>query len=258
MQVTRSTDRDLEQVLAWLRDEYDEEQGAGFWANREMIRRAHTGEEDRFGEVNELWVVREANVAVAFQVGRYSPEITCVRDDRKGRGYGTALFQAGLARAMAYGATRLVGQCSPESSLTFWLKMGFRQTGENGGLGFGVPVEMLLPRSLPLPTGDKIEVDVELAVLPEDVLYGAERPPLVQAAPQAAIVRDTNRVHLAERFLIPDGNDATKDAALLVRVDGEELYFDKAKYREAEEMGVRYDPLPGGLRYLDFIDLPAV
>lgn len=258
MQVTRSTDRDLEQVLAWLRHEYDEEEGVGFWANREMIRQAHTGEEGRFGEVNELWVVREGDEAVAFQVGRYSPEITCVRNDRKGRGYGTALFKAGLARAIEDGATRLVGQCSPESSLPFWLKMGFRQTGESGGLGFGVPVEMLLPRSLPLPTGDTLEVAVELAVFPEDVLYGVDRPPLVQTAPQAAMVRGSNRVHLAERFLIPDRNDTSKDPALLVRVNGEKLYFDKAKYREAEEIGVQYDPLPRGMRFLDFIDVPAI
>lgn len=252
MTVEQSKDEDLEYILHWLKAQWDDDGScSGFWGNRNIIRKAHE-------ETSEMWVVREDGKAIAFQVGRYSPDITCVKDTHQRKGYGTALFQAGLERAHADNVTMLSGECSPAASLPFWIKMGFKQIGDGSGYGQGIPVEMYLERRLKLPEGDGVlDVEVELYVYPENALYGKAAPlPLVSAKPEARMMRGETRVHLGERFLIPDANDAIRDPALKVLVNGEQLYFNKAKYPGAEELGVQDDPR--GCRYIDFLDVPAI
>jgi len=248
--VTSSTDDDLGYIIQWLKEQFDDVEGIGFWGNRNLIRRSH--EEDR-----DMWVVREGGNAIAFQIGKYSPDITCVKDTHQGNGYGTALFKAGLERAYSDGVVRLSGDCMPETSLPFWQKMGFRQTAPSGGIGRGIPVEMWLPKSLTLPEGEEaLSVEVELFVVPERALYGKAVEPLAKAKPQARLLKGQTRVYLAERFHIPDREEASGDPALRVLVNGEQIYFDKAKYPEAAQLGVQFDPL--GNRFMDFLNVPAL
>lgn len=251
MTVEQSTDEDLEYILHWLKAQWDDDGGcSGFWGNRNIIRKAHE-------ETSEMWVVREDGKAVAFQVGRYSPDITCVKDTHQRKGYGTALFRAGLERAHADNVTMLSGECSPAASLPFWVKMGFKQTKVNQGYGQGIPVEMWLPRNLPLPKDDDAkDVDVELAIFPEKVRWEKSTPAVILVKPTARIKAGDTRVHLGERFFIPDQSDNIGDPMLRAVVNGEQLFFDKAKYPEAETLGVQFDPL--GNRFVDFLDVPAI
>jgi GNAT superfamily N-acetyltransferase len=249
--VDQSTDEDLEYILHWLKAQWDDDGGgSGFWGNRKIIRKAHE-------ETSEMWVVREDGKAVAFQVGRYSPDITCVKDTHQRKGYGSALFRAGLERAHADDVTMLSGECNPEASLPFWLKMGFKQTKENRGYRQGIPVEMWLPRNLPFPDGDvATDVEVELAIFPEKVRWEKSTRAATVVRPTARMKAGKTRVHLGERFFIPDQSDSLGDPVLMCTVNGRQVFFDKAKYPEAEALGVQRDPL--GTRYIDFLDVPAI
>ncbi len=91
MRAIRAEERDLESILTWLEREYNETLGDGFWCNRRVIRRS-------FEDAN-LWVIRNNDEAVAFQVGNYAAEIACVRQDFQRQGLGKKLFKAALARA---------------------------------------------------------------------------------------------------------------------------------------------------------------
>tara|TARA_R110000850_G_scaffold261873_3_gene390124 strand:- start:14606 stop:15361 length:756 start_codon:yes stop_codon:yes gene_type:complete len=248
--VEQSKDEDLEYILHWLKAQWDDDGGcSGFWGNRNIIREAHE-------ETSELWVVREEGKAIAFQVGRYSPDISCVKDTHQRKGYGTALFQAGLARAHADGVNRLSGECNPEASLPFWLKMGFKQSTGNRGYAQGIPVEMWLPRKLPFPDDDvATDVEVELAIFPEKVRWEKSTPAAILVKPTARMNAGDTRVHLGERFFIPDQSDNLGDPVLMATVNGRQVFFDKAKYPEAETLGVQFDPL--GNRFIDFLDVPA-
>lgn len=114
--VVRGTHEDVAEILRWLKAEFDVDHD-GFWHNRNIVERAVDDE--------ELWVIREDGLAVAFLVGNYAPDILNVRQDRQRRGLGEALFAASLARAEAADVVVLNITCMPPTSLPFWRRMGF-------------------------------------------------------------------------------------------------------------------------------------
>ena len=67
--VVKATPADLTTVLGWLEREYDDD-GEGFWCNRRLIERAL--------DDGDLWAIRGAGDAVAFQVGHYAAPMPCI------------------------------------------------------------------------------------------------------------------------------------------------------------------------------------
>src|SRR5689334_16641279 len=122
MSVVKATKRDLTAILTWLKREYEETDGEGFWCNREIIKRSQAE--------GDLWVIRRDGAPVAFQVGNYAADIACVRGDVQRQGLGTELFEASLARARRDNVNVLSGQCSPTSSFPFWQRLGFERYNE--------------------------------------------------------------------------------------------------------------------------------
>jgi GNAT superfamily N-acetyltransferase len=121
MRVEKATRGDLDFVLSWLQLEYAEK-GEGFWSNKDAIRSS-------LGD-DTLWIIRNDGKVAAFQVGNYSADIVCVREDLQGQGLGTKLFEASLARAIRDDVNLLTGECSPPTSLSFWEKHGFERYGD--------------------------------------------------------------------------------------------------------------------------------
>jgi len=140
LNVEQATSADLEQILSWLEREY-REHGEGFWDNEGVIRSSLESE--------DLWVVRENGEAVALQVGRY-PEIVSVRKDKQNQGFGTALFEASLARALSDNVNMLSGVCSPRSSFPFWQRRGFERYGSMSDAA-DPQVRLVLHRELDVP-----------------------------------------------------------------------------------------------------------
>lgn len=223
--VIRGTHHDVDEILRWLKAEFEIDHD-GFWHNRNLIAGAVENE--------ELWVVREAGSAVAFQVGTYAPDILCVRQDRKGHGRGSTLFAAALARAEADDVMILNITCMPRESLGFWRKQGFEPVGPIPEWG-EIPARRILGRTFPLPD-DLPRVKVEVRFHAERALYDDTIGPVDSQAVTGAVTADGDIV--LERRVIGVSPDSG-DLAVQLIVDGRELCFCKAKYPEAESLGVR-------------------
>ena len=247
--VVKATRRDLDEILGWLEREYAEDGGEGFWANRHLIENAQIQHDD-------LWVVREGERAVAFQVGNYSPEIVSVRKELRHLGLGQKLFSASLRRSIDDNVNVLRVECAPSTSLGFWQKMGFEQYHDRYRPS-SLLARMILDREFELPEGLPSS-EVRVSFFPEAAGYGYQDkqiPPIVEwtvagsATPQKTIL-------LERRVLcLSDSEPSGKDLVVRIEIDGAELCFCKAKYEEAEACGVLRDR-HGGCFYIDEVKLP--
>lgn len=240
--VVLATADDLSFILTWLKEEHDAN-NEGFWVNRNVISRAF--------EEGDLYVVRLNGEAVAYQVGHYSPDITNVRQNLQRRGYGAALFEAGVDRAYGDGVNVLSGQCAPETSLPFWLKHGFEQYEDRYRRG-DILVRRLLHRTYDLP--DHLpRVRVAVRFYPEGALYGDENAvPIATYNMKGAVQPDgliqLNRRALAAASQEPDG----QDLVVRVEVDGVTRCFGEAKHPEQVSAGVARGERDGSF-YIDLI-----
>lgn len=241
MEVVQATQADLDCILGWLEREHEED-GQGFWVNKRLIIEAL--------ESAELTVIRDGGAAVAFQVGKHAPDISSVRKDRRGRGYGSALFETGLRRAINDDVNVLNITCAPATSWTFWRRFGFEPTSPVQEWG-EVKARRILEREYELPEG--APVDVEIAFYPEEATYGSGEAvePYAVYRPKSARLAD-NTIALDRRVvgIKPDG--VWGDLVVRVVVEREERCFCKAKYEEAEAVGVIKNRLDGTY-YLDQI-----
>ncbi len=229
--VKKARPEDLAVILDWLKREYDED-GSGFWSNRNIITRA-------LEETDDLWVIRRGQQAVAFQVGDHAADIVSVRKDLRGSGYGTALFEASLQRAMRHEVNVLEGECSPRSSLTYWQGHGFEQY-QDRNRPHQVMLRRILPRLYDLPP-QAPRVEVIISFYPEEAQYYG-RPhvePVARHHVIGARLADGS-IQLERRVLgLSDDEPEGGDLTVKVEVDGEERCFCKAKYEEAAGVGIR-------------------
>ena len=221
--------RDLIDILSWLEREYEKD-GEGFWSNREIIKRSF--------EDGDLWVIRENGVAVAFQVGDYATDILCVRKDRQRRGFGSALFEASLVRAMKDNLNVLEGECSPPSSLPFWQKQGFERYNDPTGHG-RITVRKALQREHDVP--DRMpKVEVGISFFSEEVLYPQNVSPL-EVIHLVGGEDSNGAIKLPRRVILFTNNKPkNKDLVVKIVVNGVGRCFCKAKYPEAKAVGVLY------------------
>lgn len=244
IQPERAVAADLKVILAWLEGEY-QDVGWGFWSNRCGIRRSF--------EEGDLWVIRDDDEAVAFQVGDYGTDIVCVRKDRQRQGFGTALFEFSLARAIKDNVNVLAGDCSPPESLPFWLKMGFEQCGEPGSWG-EIPVRRVLNREHDIPT-HLPRVEVIVRFFPEAILYDHTVPHLSECRLTGGL-RENGLIVLPRRVIgISDDYGKNKDLVVKIVAGSDERCFCKAKHRQAKAVGVRYD-CKGESFYIDEVKQP--
>ena len=242
-EVVVATREDLTCIFSWLKREYDEDGGSGFWCNQSVIS-------DALCKPGNLWVIRRNGEAVAFQVGEYSAAILSVRKEDRKRGLGRSLVEASIERALVANVNVLSGQCAPETSLPFWKRMGFEEY-DDPHQPSDLMVRRVLPRTFNLPA-DLPAVRVVIGFYPEAAQYdlGKNIPPIIEH-PVAAARDHDGSVMLARRVLgffddEPDGRD------LLVRIEvnGLTVCFCKAKYREAQSVGVQQDDI-GGVFFVD-------
>ena len=224
--VLPATEDDLRLILGWLQREYEED-GEGFWCNRGVITRS-------FHEDHNLWVIREAGEAVAFQVGDYGTDIVCVRKDRRGRGYGTTFVHFSVDRALEDDVNVLKGECSPTSSLPFWEKMGFERYEDPNAW---VAVRRVLHRDHDIPV-DLPEVEVIVSFYPEDAIYLSEVSPFKVHRLIGGLL-DSGKVRLPCRVIGLTDGAYPKDLVVKVEAGGVQLCFCKAKYDEAQAVGVQ-------------------
>lgn len=243
--VEHATDSDLEAILAWLKIEYSEDNGEGFWNNRALIERNHR-------HYRELFVTREAGEAVSFHLGQHAPSIVSTRKDRRGRGHAEAHLVAAIARCRTDNVNILDIECEPRSSWAFWQKRGFVRYGNMSDWG-QITARMVLETRHTLPQGPRGRVLIEF--FPEEASYKEGIDRLYGWSIDAALLPDGS-YQLPERLFGHSRDIAVgRDLVVRVTVDDHMLYFDKAKYDEAEALGVKHDLL-GDCFFLDRICPP--
>ena len=225
-------------ILGWLKQEYQTD-GEGFWSNRHHIQKSY--------EDGHLWVIREEGDAVAFQVGDYSAEVLCVRKDRRRHGFGQAMFEASLARAMEDSVNVLTVECSPASSLPFWKGHGFKLYKDNA-FSQGPIVRRILHREYDLPESIP-KVEVAITFFPEAILHNPKVLPLIDDKMCGAL-HPNDEIALPHRVIAHDDYSDHKDLVIKIVVHDNEQYFNKAKYPEAKALGIQKDSI-GPSFYID-------
>ena len=242
-EVIGATAEDLNYILAWLKREYDEDGGSGFWCNRSVIS-------DALGKPGNLWAIRRNGEAVAFQVGKYDADILSVRKEHQKCGLATSLLEASIERAEAANVNVLSVQCAPETSLGFWKRMGFEEYSDPQRPN-DLMVRRVLPRTFDLPANLPV-VEVVIGFYPEAAQYDRSQdiPPIVEH--RVAGVRDHDKSIMLERRVLgfcddePEGRDLT----IKIEVNGLERCFCKAKHQGARDVGVQQDRI-GDVFFID-------
>ena len=184
-------------------------------------------------------MLREGNKAVAFQLGRLlSPGILVVRPGLRGRGYGQMLVEFCIREAQTNDVCFLHIQCTPETSVPFWEKMGFTllptqaSPGSSGWHGYTYPhAYMILPKVFDFPAACS-----EVSVL---IQFSAQCAPDAQRVLEhrpRAYRRSDGKIALENR-VIGFHPAAPIDLVVKITVEGDTIYFDRAKY--AERYGVQ-------------------
>jgi GNAT superfamily N-acetyltransferase len=229
LKIEKATAEDLAFILHWLEQEYDDE-GVGFWCNHSIIKRSLSD--------GDLWVIRDCDQAIAFQVGHYAGDIVNVRKDKQRQGLGTALFEGSLDRAIQDNINVLFGECSPGSSLPFWEKHGFKRYGDMSDCAT-IKVRRVLLRTFPL-SEDLPCAAVSISFFPENALYKEDAPPVAVHNLQGRR-RSDGVVLLGQRVIGFVSDVGRGDLIVKIDVDGFQLCFCKAKYKEAEDLGLVRD-----------------
>ena len=242
-EVVKANTADLVTVLAWLEQEYAEDDGEGFWCNRAVISRAQ--------DDGDLWVIRRDGEAIAFQVGDYAPDIVSVRKEHRRQGLGGALFAASLARAQADNVNVLSIECIPRSSWPFWRRHGFERYGDLSEWG-RITARRVLARTFDIPEG-LLVAKVAIGFYPEGAVHGDDVPPIAVHEVRGERL-DDGSIFLERRVIgLCDDEPQGRDLAIKIEIDGHLRCFCKAKYEEAEEAGVTRD-WKGGAFYVDVIE----
>ena len=246
MPVERANKTDLAFILAWLEEEFDPEEGVGFYGNRRIIEQSL--------EWETLWVVRTKGKAVAFQVGNYSADIVVVHKEFQRQGLGSKLFDASLARAFRDNVNLLDGECNPRSSFEYWKSKGFEPIADPIPESGGIPVRKVLDRHYELPEESKI-VTVEVNFFNHAAGYDSSKlaEPIRTLVIDAAMVSEDN-FRLSQRVIGIELWNPNGRLLIEINIENRGIFRVEGRSNEAEAIGILYDR-HGGTYYFDEIKL---
>ena len=218
---------DVAYIHEWLIEQEKEEVEGSFLCNWNL-----TYESFQNGELI-VFVESSSNNAVAYQWGSLtSPGILEVRADMRGKGIGKRLVEYRINQARENEACILRIQCKPASSIPFWKKMGFELTGSGSNYAY-----RLLEHELALPEEGE-EVNVQIRSFPNSRQWNENTLPVIETS-QTGFLENNETVYLAKRVCIPSFLDAWDgDVVVEIIVNESSVYVDKAKYPEAEKLGI--------------------
>lgn len=165
-EISIATIDDVTFIKGWLKREHNKNFD-GFYSNLNQIQEGQ--------QKGELFVSRKENEAVAFQLGKVNADIISVREENRKEGHARNLFIALLERAKGAGNSFLVVQCVPESSLSFWTKLGFNCWHPTNRLGIWAyyPIEKI--NSL---THLERIIEVRIEFYPDSAIYEDKPTPI--------------------------------------------------------------------------------
>lgn len=218
-----TTDLDVDKIHSWLLEQDIEEVNDSFLCNWNLTRNVH--------DDNQLVVAVLENEPIAYIWENFG--ILEVRKDYRNKGVGKQLVEYAMKQAQEKGRHALFIESNPESSIPFWRKMGFEFHNKN-------KASYIFDKSLDMPT-DGSAIKVEIQFYPEQAKWNPQISPIKSFSPRAK-VDNLGIIHLQYRVAVyVDHIQYGGDAMLKIYVEGEIVYFEKAKYNEAREIGVAFN-----------------
>ncbi len=198
-----------------------------------MITTAH--------DESALHILEHTGKVFGYQVGKTEVETLYVNEDHRRKGYGTALLEAVMYRAFREGVAVFEVEVHEPTSLAFWRAQGF-SANKNNTDSKRIIVRKVLDFDHET-NGTSPEHHVIISFFEEDVMERAKMLvfPLKVYTVSGRFV-DDQTLQLSQRVVglncwIPPN----QDLVLCIQVDGEEIYFHKAKLPKARELGVQVD-----------------
>ncbi|WP_447927784.1 GNAT family N-acetyltransferase [Vreelandella sp. EE27] len=228
-----ATDFDVQRIYSWLLEHGRREVHGSFLCNWILTQRVHKD--------NQLFVATLADEPIAYIWEDFG--IVEVREEFRNKGVGKRLVEYAMECAISSGRCAVSIECKPESSIPFWKKMGFEFHNEN-------KASCVFEKSFDMPV-DGLPINVDIMFYPEQAKWIPETLPIKSFSPPA-MLDNQGIIHLQHRVGANVGND---DAMIRICVDGENIYFDKARYPDAETVGVNYS---SGAFYIDKVHNQAL
>lgn len=233
---------DLPLIHEWLKQEGSS--SGGFINNWGMIQDACAEQ--------EMIVFAAAEGPVGFITrGLSLSTIIQTKSTYQRKGIGRALVEHALAEEEAKGNAVVVLQCAPESSVEFWLAMGF-EAHRYGNHTHSVYMQRLSKAKRAHVQGDDLSL-VTITVYPQAVLYSNDIKPDRVHYVMGKFDYDTRTLDLAHRVSIAS-ESKLGDQVVEIDFGGNEIYRGKAKRTEAAAVGLKPTPNYCGW-YLDVIYL---
>ncbi|RAK63311.1 GNAT family N-acetyltransferase [Phenylobacterium kunshanense] len=196
--------------------------------------------------VRKSWGCGERPVDVLVVGGKavgflYGTDILEIHPDHRGRSYGVLLSDFMVRRASDKGFSILEIEIAPATAEPFWVRQGFKP--HRMPYRDGLYATLALERQFSLGQGQRVEVEIEFYD-EKEARWGA---PFARYAAMGERLPDGS-IQLPERL---HGHDpsltSNTDNHIKIVVDGDELYFGRAKY--GRDHGVATDP--HGHLYID-------
>jgi len=218
-----ATDLDVEKIYCWLLEQEQCEVHGSFLCNWNLTLEIH-------GE-KQLIVAVLSDEPVAYIWKDFG--ILEVRESFRRMGIGKRLVEFAMNHARNEGEYAISIECAPETSIPFWKKMGFELYSRN-------EASIVIQKNLRMPSNGE-PVSVEISYYPEAAKWNSDISP-VKSFLFTALRDSGGIVHLENRataFISREQYNG--DAMVKICLDGEEIYFDKARYSGAQKLGVTYN-----------------
>ena len=229
-EIRTSTDADFKAIADWLREERNQGIHGNFYCNLNSVENSHVR-----GDLL-VYVDGATGSPVAFQLGGLiRPGILEVKHDMRGRGIGRKLVEHCVERARSRNECILKIECTPDTSIPFWKKMGFKLLDPKAERRLAYRI---VEKRHELPTGG-VPADVVIRFFQLEQLNKKGARPCKLSRPAAVGTRD-GLVHLDHQVqFCTELYSNIVDAVVRIDVDGETLCFENAKYPLARRLGVQ-------------------
>lgn len=218
-----ATDKDMADIHSWLLDHGRRGIDGSFLCNWSLTENTYN----------------EGKVIVGILNGQPVAYMWCdfgiaeVREDLRGQGIGRKLVEHALTIARENDIACIDIECTPETSIPFWKKLGFKLYSENNAY-------LLIEKPLPLPTVAE-PVDIEISFYPESRKWSSETKAIYSFSPSAVKGKDS-LIYLSHRVAIfANSSIWNSDPIVSIKASGYEVYLGKAKHQEASDIGVKYN-----------------
>lgn len=236
-----STSQDLQRINTWLLEEENSEIEENFLCNWNLTKEKH-GDGKLY-----VAVLEKTDEPIAYQWnGLVNPGILEVRNEWRRKGIGRKFVEFCISEALKSGVPSLHIECTPETSKPFWEKMGFT-IYDNDRHAY-----MLLEREYQLPKHGT-NIPVQIRFYPEKRKRDKNTDPHCEFSLSSKRIND-EIIQLERRVSIfPNLAIWARDPVVEIIVGDRVIYCDKAKYSEANEIGVirEYNAI-----YIDVLNVP--